>query len=201
LKTDGSIRETLRTIITSPEFFSPTAYRAKVRTPFEYLVAAMRALNVETDIDPAVPDWTKRMGQQVFGRITPDGYPDRAEQWLSAGAMLERFNFANALASNKIKGTRFDLARLFKDDDIKDPQVVAARLSKTLLADDMSQQTRVTLAEFSNQGSTLCVPNVNVKSVNYPTEQKPDKEVAAACGAEIVEVITMLIGSPEFQRR
>jgi hypothetical protein len=65
----------------------------------------------------------------------------------------------------------------------------------------MSQETRVTLAKFSNQGSTLCVPSVNVKSVNYPTEQKPDKKVAAACGAEIVEVITMLIGSPEFQRR
>jgi len=201
LKTDGSIRETLRTIITSPEFLSPPAYRAKVRTPFEYLVAAMRALNVETDIDPAVPDWTKRMGQQIFGRATPDGYPDRAEQWLSAGAMLERFNFANALASNKIKGARFDLARVFKDDDMNDPRVVAARLSKALLADNMSRQTREALAKFSNNGSALCTPNVNVKNVNYPAEQKPDKKTAAACDAEIVEVITMLIGSPEFQRR
>src|SRR5207302_8716831 len=102
LKTDGSIRETLRTVITSPEFFSRAAYRAKLRSPFEYVAAAMRALNADSDIDPAVPDWTRRMGQPVFGRITPDGYADRADQWLSSGAMVARFNFASALATNKI---------------------------------------------------------------------------------------------------
>src|SRR5258705_489901 len=53
LKTDGSIRETLRAIITSPEFFSPAAYRAKIRSPFEYVAAALRALNAESDVDPA----------------------------------------------------------------------------------------------------------------------------------------------------
>ena len=46
-----------------------------------------------------------RMGQPVFGRITPDGYADRADQWLSSGAMVARFNFASALATNRIKGT------------------------------------------------------------------------------------------------
>src|SRR5258706_1127578 len=60
LKTDGSIRETLRVIITGPEFFSPTAYRTKIRSPFEYVVAALRTLNAETEIDPALLDWTRR---------------------------------------------------------------------------------------------------------------------------------------------
>src|SRR5712691_1047884 len=118
LKSDGSIRETLRAIITSPEFFSASMYRAKVRTPFEYIAAAIRALNAETSADPAAPDWAKRMGQQMFGRVTPDGYPDRAEQWLTAGALLARFNFASALATNKIKGTHFDAAQLFGEVDV-----------------------------------------------------------------------------------
>src|SRR4029077_4891549 len=83
LKTDGSIRETLRAIITSPEFFSPAAYRAKVRSPFEYVAAAFRATSLETDGDRPVLDFISRMGQPLFGRITPDGYPDRGDHWLS----------------------------------------------------------------------------------------------------------------------
>src|SRR5258706_8515780 len=95
LKTDGSIRETLRAVITSPEFFSTTAYRAKMRSPFEFVAASMRALNAETDGDRPVLDAIGRMGQPVFGRITPDGYADQASQWLASGAMIARFNFAS----------------------------------------------------------------------------------------------------------
>src|SRR5207237_7219294 len=74
LKTDGSIRETLRAIVTSPEFFSPAAYRAKTRSPLEYVAASMRALNAETDGDRPVLDLIGSIGQPLFGRIPPDGY-------------------------------------------------------------------------------------------------------------------------------
>ena len=104
LKTDGSIRETLRAIVTSPEFFSPMAYRAKVRTPLEFVAAAMRALNAETDGDRPVLDAIARMGQPLFGRITPDIGPGRHR--LSSGTMVARFSFASALATNRLKGTR-----------------------------------------------------------------------------------------------
>src|SRR3989475_4424981 len=203
LKTDGSIRETLRAIITAPEFFSPAAYRAKVRTPFEYVAAALRILNAETDVDPALPDWTRRMGQPVFGRITPDGYPDRSDQWLSAGAMLERLNFASALARNRIKGTHFDAASLFASGNINDPQAASDHLMNALLTSDVSRQTRQALANILKQSpATLCAPNTNVKSINYLVEQnKDDSPADSPCAAEVVMMITMLIGSPEFQRR
>src|SRR5207253_8998862 len=113
----GSIRETLRAIITSPEFFTATAYRAKRRSPFEYVAAAMRALNAETDGDRPVLDAIARMGQPVFGRITPDGYADRADQWLASGAMIARFNFASALATNRMKGTKIDVAAILSGID------------------------------------------------------------------------------------
>jgi uncharacterized protein (DUF1800 family) len=199
-KTDGSIRETLRAIITAPEFFSPTVYRAKVRTPFEYIAAAIRALNAETSADPDTADWSKRMGQQMFGRVTPDGYPDRAEQWLTAGALLARFNFASALATNKLKGTHFDPAQLFRDVDLNNRQAVADRLTKTLLTSDVSAQTREALAKIGKQGPTLCAPNINVKGVNYVAEQNKDSR-PDPCLVEPVTILTMLIGSPEFQRR
>jgi uncharacterized protein (DUF1800 family) len=201
LKTDGSIRETLRAIITAPEFFSPTAYRAKIRSPFEYVAAALRALNAESDVDPAVPDWTKRMGQPLFGRVTPDGYADRAEQWLSAGAMLQRFNFAIALASNKIKGTHIDPASMYKDADLNRPQAVADRLTNALLAGDVSQQTRAAIERLATEESAKpVVAAPPLTGINYLGE--PGKPPATAGNSTFVaQLITMLIGSPEFQRR
>src|SRR5262249_2981539 len=128
LKTDGSIRETLRSIITSPEFFAQSAYRAKVRSPFEYVAAAMRAMNAETDSDRPVLDLIGRMGEPIFGRITPDGYPDRAEQWLSSGAMVARLNFAAALATNRMRGTSVDFSKLLSGLDQSNKDATAVRL-------------------------------------------------------------------------
>src|SRR5258706_1686057 len=145
LKTDGSIRETLRAIVTSPEFFSATAYRAKMRSPFEYVAAALRALNAETDADRPVLDAIGRMGQPVFGRISPDGYADRADQWLSSGAMIARFNFAIALATNRIKGTKIDLARLLSGVDEAKRDSVAAKFIRLTVSGDLSTQTRTVL--------------------------------------------------------
>src|SRR5258707_1317544 len=120
LKTDGSIRETLRAIVTSPEFFSDTAYRAKMRSPFEYVAAAMRALNAETDGDRPVLDAIGRMGQPLFGRITPDGYADRADQWLSTGPMFARFIVARALPAHGLQGTTIDVPKLVSGPDSSD---------------------------------------------------------------------------------
>jgi len=201
LKTDGSIRETLRAIITAPEFFSPSTYRAKIRSPFEYVVAAMRALNAETDADPAALGWIARMGQAVFGRITPDGYPDRAEQWLSAGVMLARFNFANSLATNGIKGTRIDHARLLSNADLNDPRAIADRLTSLLLAGDVSPQTRDAIEKIAGKDpAKMGEPSPELKGINYqgsPVTQKP----TSALPPYVAQLITMVLGSPEFQRR
>jgi uncharacterized protein (DUF1800 family) len=107
LKTNGSIADTVRTILLSPEFKSRRSYGAKVKSPFEYAASALRALDAETDAGPALLGWIARMGEPIFGRITPDGYPDRAESWLSTGTFVERLNFAIALANNQIAGTRY----------------------------------------------------------------------------------------------
>jgi len=200
LKSDGSIRETLRAVITAPEFFSPSAYRAKIRSPFEYVAAALRALNAETDLDPVLADWTKRMGQPLFGRVTPDGYTDRAEQWLSAGAMLERFNFSNALATNRIKGTRIDIAGLSKGVNPDSPQDVAAHLTAALLLGDVSQQTRAAIEKVAKEASMNPVSAAPpLTDINYLNGSA--KRPAPPASPYVSQLITMLIGSPEFQRR
>jgi len=201
LKTDGSIRETLRAIITSPEFFSTMAYRAKMRSPFEYVAASMRALNAETDGDRPVLDAIGRMGQPVFGRITPDGYADRADQWLSSGAMIARFNFASALATNRIKGTKIDLARLLSGVDEAKKDSVATKFILLTVSGDLSTRTRTVLektlqpqleAEPKAPAATNATANV---AVGY------DANATAKATGYITELITLLIGSPEFQQR
>src|SRR4029077_12032424 len=142
LKTDGSIRETLRAIITSPEFFSPSVYRAKVRSPFEYVAAALRVTAAETDGDRPVIDFISRMGQPLFGRITPDGYSDRAEQWLSSGAMIARLNFASALAANRIKGTSVNYQKLFAGADESNREAIALKLTQLIVPADLSIASR-----------------------------------------------------------
>jgi uncharacterized protein (DUF1800 family) len=114
LKTNGSIRETVRAILLSREFASHRSYGTKIKSPFEYAASALRLLDAETDGGPVMLGWIARMGEPVFGRVTPEGYPDRAETWLSTGSLLERLNFAIAIANNRIVGTKI------KADDPKD---------------------------------------------------------------------------------
>ena len=208
LKTDGSIRETLRAIVTAPEFFSPATYRAKVRSPFEYVAAAMRALNAETDGDRPVLDAIGRMGQPVFGRITPDGYADRADQWLSSGAMVARFNFANALATNRMKGTSIDVSKLLSTVDQANKDSVAAQLIRLTVFGDVSSGTRTALEKIARTGSAVNQvapspsPAANVP-VGFSGSGTPPQTASAAPPVTpyISELITLLIGSPEFQQR
>ena len=200
MKTDGSIRETLRTIVTSPEFFSAPTYRAKMRSPFEYVAAAMRALNADTDGDRPVLDAIGRMGQPVFGRITPDGYADRSDQWLSSGAMIARFNFASALATNKIKGTTIDAPKLLFGADLSDRNAVSAQLIRLAVFGDASPVTRATLDKTARSGAPYNPPptaNVSVGFNGNGLSPPP----AAPPTSYISELITLLIGSPEFQQR
>jgi uncharacterized protein (DUF1800 family) len=199
LKTDGSIRETLRAIVTSPEFFSPTAYRAKVRTPLEYVAAAMRALNAETDGDRPVLDAIARMGQPLFGRITPDGYPDRGDIWLSSGTMVTRFNFASALATNRLKGTKVNVDALLRGIDQADRKAVAERITRLTAQGDISDVTRGALDKVQQTdppagpaGPTASVPVGYDPKANAP---------AGPPATYVSELITLLIGSPEFQKR
>ena len=198
LKTDGSIRETLRAIITSPEFFSPAAYRAKLRSPLEYTVAAMRALNTQTDADRSVIDTIARMGQPLFSRITPDGYSDSADQWMSSGAMVTRFNFAGALATNRIKGTKLDLTALLAGTDQADRNAVAAKLRKLIVMDDLSDTTRGVLEKTLVSGTEGTGAPVSIGYSGDPGAVRPP---ASEAPVYIHELVTLLIGSPEFQKR
>jgi uncharacterized protein (DUF1800 family) len=104
LKTDGDIREVLRAIITSPEFFSQQAFRSKVKSPFEVVVSAMRALNAAPDSTPRTAQVIAYLGQPIFGHQAPNGWPETGESWMNTGAILNRINFGMAAAAGRLPG-------------------------------------------------------------------------------------------------
>ncbi len=104
LKTDGDIREVVRAIITSPEFFSQQAFRSKVKSPFEVVVSAMRALNAAPDSTPRSAQVIAFLGQPIFGHQAPNGWPETGEAWMNTGAILNRINFGMAVAAGRLPG-------------------------------------------------------------------------------------------------
>ncbi len=105
-RTDGDIRETLRTIVTSPEFFATASYRAKVKSPFELVVSTLRAMNAKPDASPRTAQFVSRLGQPIFGHQAPNGYPETGDAWMNTGAILNRINFGLAAASGRVPGVK-----------------------------------------------------------------------------------------------
>jgi uncharacterized protein (DUF1800 family) len=104
LETDGDIREVLRSIITSPEFFSQQAFHSKVKTPFEVVVSAERALDAPPDSTIRSAQLVAYMGQPIFGHQAPDGWPETGDAWMNTGAILNRINFGMGAAAGRLPG-------------------------------------------------------------------------------------------------
>ena len=104
LRTDGDIREVVRTIITSPEFNSRDAYRAKVKTPFELVASILRTMNAPPDTTAQGVQLVARLGQPMFGRATPEGWPDQGAAWMNTGALLNRVNLGSQVGANQLSG-------------------------------------------------------------------------------------------------
>jgi uncharacterized protein (DUF1800 family) len=103
-KTDGDIREVVRAIVTSPEFYARSAFKSKVKTPFEFVVSVRRALNAPPDTTLRSVQAAGRLGQPLWGKLTPNGWPDTADQWVNTGSLLNRINFATQVSSGGFPG-------------------------------------------------------------------------------------------------
>jgi hypothetical protein len=140
LRTDGDIREVVRAIVTSPEFFSQQAFRSKVKSPFEVVVSAMRALNAEPDSTPRTAQMIAYLGQPIFGHQAPNGWPETGESWMNTGAILNRINFGMAAAAGRLPG--INVRRLPALDSVraapreKQVDVVVANLLNGMVSPD-----------------------------------------------------------------
>ena len=137
-RTNGDIRSMLRTIFESPEFWSRTSVRAKVRSPLELVAASVRALDATVDDPLPLAKAVARIGEPLYGAPAPTGYPDRSGTWLGSGAVLARIDFGLQLAAGRIPGTAVDLSPLAAASAEEVVQKVAARLG----APELTEKTR-----------------------------------------------------------
>ena len=178
LKSDGDIREMLRAIFTSPEFYSKEAYRAKIKSPFELAVSAVRAVGGEMNNPLMVVQFISKMGQPLYRYQPPTGFPDKAEQWVNTGALLERLNFGLALSSNKLRGTTVDLKHIAPETAGKSATQTLDQAIALLLNKDVSPQTRAVLEKQMAEG-------VPVKGEFVP-ERKPNDAMMAETGEALL---------------
>ncbi|HVP63658.1 MAG TPA: DUF1800 domain-containing protein [candidate division Zixibacteria bacterium] len=184
-KSDGDIREVLRTMFRSDEFWSKDAYRAKVKTPFEYVVSSLRTTGADIQRPRGLIETLDKMGMPLYGCQPPTGYSMKAESWVNSSALLARMNFVLALTASRLQGVNLNAEQLIGSEvNLSDPAAVQARVESIVLHGDVSAQTHNTIT------TRLEDPQI--------TGRKLD-DTARPVNSGVL--IGLILGSPEFQRR
>jgi uncharacterized protein (DUF1800 family) len=218
LASHGDISAVLLTLFRSPEFWTASDYRAKVKTPLEFVVSAVRASNAQVENYQPLDNALRQMGMPLFGCIPPTGYKWVAEDWVSTGALVDRMNFALNLAANRLPGITVnwtplqaneaagaDASAAADDAALPTPEQEEARLEPVLVDGGVSEATRAAaLQQFAAQNAQDAAQNpaqpparplsavarTNLRGRQVTALEKQDQVLAG-----------LLLGSPEFQRR
>jgi uncharacterized protein (DUF1800 family) len=110
-KTDGDLLEVMRTMIDAPEFWDPANFRSKIKSPFEMVVSAVRAVNGDIDYAQALTGQLNQLGEPLYRKLEPTGYSNLGADWTNSASLLARMNFGMALAKGKIAGVKVDPAQ------------------------------------------------------------------------------------------
>ena len=220
-KQDGDLTQVLITMVTAPEFWSKNALREKTKSPFELAVSAIRGLNADVKDPYALFTWITRMGQRMYYYQAPTGFPDKGQYWINTGSLLNRMNFGLALTSQQISGIKVNLLALnngHEPESANDAMVTYSQLvmpernldktfkQLTPLLNDPNLATKVTNAASSTpvksnkstETSKTGTSNTELPEQKVPVKVKPPTKANATMMAQVVGII---IGSPEFQRR
>jgi uncharacterized protein (DUF1800 family) len=172
-QSDGDIREVVRAIVRSPDFWAASNVQSKVKTPLEFVVSAVRALGGTPDSTPHLAQRVAQLGEPLFQKQTPDGYGESQEDWVNSGALLARMNFAVQLASGRLPGVTIDLDGVVPLTP--DHAALVDRINQAVMSGGMSAHTR----------------DVILKQLADITDPRMARALA----------VGLAIGGPEFQRQ
>jgi uncharacterized protein (DUF1800 family) len=194
---DGDIREVLRAMIHSPEFWSPDAYRAKFKTPLEFVVSAVRATGANVVTPDALVQNLTAMGMQPYGMILPTGYSTNAAAWENTGALLARINFSSNLTQGKIAGVQFDPADLLALGILTNSDLAGTRAAFVNGRSGLDFAIALTgnsilNGELSAADTAIIHRQMDDPTVRKQTEASPVDALRFADG--------FVLASPEFQR-
>lgn len=179
LDSDGDLRTVYRALFQSPEFWAPEARAAKVKTPFEFVVSALRATDADVTVRPRLVQSLARMGEPLYRAPAPTGFPEVSAPWVNSGALVARLNFSLDLASGRLPGTRVKLES--SGEPTVEGQVEA--LGRALLGAPPSEETRTTI---------LAALTKRAEAASAEGEKRP---------VDVPLIAGLLLGSPEFQKQ
>jgi uncharacterized protein (DUF1800 family) len=206
----GDIKTTLKALFSDKEFFAPENFRAKIKTPFELAISSIRAIGANTTGGPQMLAMLNKMGEVPYGYQAPTGYPDMAEDWVNTGALLERMNFAIAVASNRIPGTSVDLSSFRGSDKAQ----ILDKAVSTILNGEISSTTRSMLVKQLEQPLPEVKPGKDIndmasdeqpmraKGQNAGRSNRQQGRLLAPTGdPDVFKAVSLVLGAPEFQRQ
>jgi len=186
LETKGDLREVTQVIISSPEFFAPEAYRAKVKSPLEFVISAVRTSGATiANAQPIAQALRSQFGMPLYGCQPPTGYSNTADAWVNTGALLSRMNFALQLVNGgqarpdaRPNGQPFPAGR--------PAQLARAplRVDVVALAPDTTDATRDRVIQSMLAGDVSDATKTVLAKAETPQH-----------------LVALVLGSPEFQRR
>ncbi|NTX03384.1 DUF1800 domain-containing protein [Myxococcus sp. CA040A] len=182
LDSDGDLPTVYRALIDSPEFWAPEARGAKVKTPFEFVVSALRATRAQVEVRPRLVQALARMGEPLYRAPAPTGFPEGAAPWVNSGALVARLNFSLDLVSGRLPGARVTLSSL-ATPATPTAEAWVDTLGHTLLGTAPSAETRATV---------LAALSRRTEAASAEGEPGP---------VDVQLIAGLLLGSPEFQRQ
>ena len=172
-KTRGDMRAVLRAIFTSPDFWDARAVRSKVKTPFEFVVSAARAISADPDSTPRLAQMVARLGEPLYQQPAPTGYAETEAHWVNSGALLARMNAAVALAGGRLPGIDANLDAVIPATT--DHAQLVDAVDERILGSTMSAHTKSVILE-------------QLDDISDPTQAR-----ALAVG--------LALGGPDFQKQ
>lgn len=217
---DGEIKQVLITMVTSPEFWDEAAVREKTKSPFELAIGAVRSLQAVVNQPFQLFNWIDRMGQKMYYYQAPTGFPDKAQYWINTGSLLNRMNFGLALATGRIPGITFDLLALNNNHEPESAEDALRTYSQLMMPERNVEETIKRVVPLLNDPNLS--KKVNKAAGDTDMTQKENEEMdditpladkenieetglalqdSKISGYKLSQVIGIIIGSPEFQRR
>lgn len=226
LNKNGNIKTVLITMVNSPEFWSKEALREKTKSPFELAISAVRGLDAKLNQPYQLYTWINKMGQQMYYYQAPTGFPDNGQYWINTGSLLNRMNFGLALASQKIPGISFNLVKINNNHEPESVEQALLIYSKLFMPERKLDETIARLkpllnnpdlennvakaAEknlFPKSKDTMVNEDANIMGFDMQNQNGKKMLLNGVNGQKpianpmLAQVVGVIIGSPEFQRK
>lgn len=228
LEKEGNIKEVLTTMVSAPEFWTKDALREKTKSPFEVAISAIRATDAQIIAPFQIYQWVSKMGQRMYNYQAPTGFPDKGQYWINTGSLLNRMNFGLAFASGRIPGVKVDLLALNNHREPESAEEALRVYSKLLMpernvdetvkrlipmltdpelqkkVEDAAGQTATSKAAMQEEyGDEMMIDKKQKGAKKLGGKKNTDPQIQMAKGnnSMLGQVVGIIIGSPEFQRR